>query len=662
MLEPKPHQIEAIQSNFDAFKVSKRIKNIMACGSGKTLVALKTYAAINQCEPLSRIVIFVPTIMLIHQFASNFIDEFGYDSHEIAVVCSKRKILIDDIDSEELTQELKLTVYHTEKEIRDFLKAKSIKTKVVFSTYASAKLLKHQTFDLGIFDEAHKTSGEINKPYSYPLYDENMQADKRLFLTATEKIELYKKDKRVGMNNTDVYGETSYSLSFRKAIELGLITDYKLIITAVSKSDVADLITNENQDIYQIANLFALEKVRAEYGVNKIITFHNTIQRAESFARVAKDNESNFKSLHINGTQSSVMRKNIFNDFRTAETSFITNARCLTEGIDVPDVDAVAFFDPKAGEIDIVQAIGRTVRLSKNKTHGYIILPLYLWDLEAALAQDQIGKDSAFRNIIDVMSVLQNEDESFKTRLTNSRLAKAEIELELPIEILGELPTSIDKNYLYENIYLEVISNYDQYFMQMLSKLSEYIEEHGLGYVPLDYKDRQFALWANNQRKNNRTHQLPQYRKDLLVEHGFIFSIFEYDWELMFNQYKDVRRQGIKDDDIQDKKLKKWIARQKEFFQNNRLGAERYQRLKAHGFEPKTKHEIWLGGYEQLIKDLESAKELSNITKKHTCYDWLRTQRRRWVLLDEEKKSLLLDLGWNKYIENLGRWKNKTLK
>lgn len=448
MLTPKPHQVEAVRANLSAFKTQTKTKNIVACGVGKTLIALKTYDELKDIEPIHTIVVFVPTILLIQQFCQNFINEFGFDSHEIYIVCSRSNLMFDDLDADVVAEELKVPILKTKKHISTFLNHSSEKTKVFFCTYSSARLLENQHFDFGIFDEAHKTAGEVDKPFGFALHDENVHISKRLFLTATEKVELYKKEKRIGMNNTEIYGDTSYSMSFREAIRQGLITDYKLLVTVVSRSDIAHLISDRTTNLYEVANLYALEKAKKQFGIRKAITFHKTVERAKSFKELPAITGSSFDSFHVNGDQNSLVRKDIFNQFKKSKESYITNARCLTEGVDVPDADAIAFFDPKAGEVDIVQAIGRIVRLSEGKTCGYIIVPIYLWDLETAIANDAIARDSGFKNIIDVAAVLNTEDEDFRTKITNSHLnTKPDNDGESapPFQVLGELPAHISK-------------------------------------------------------------------------------------------------------------------------------------------------------------------------------------------------------------------------
>lgn len=649
-LTPKPHQIEAINSNIKLFETHDRLKNIMACGTGKTLVAIKTTIEFIENKDAQNIVVFVPTILLIQQIAATFMSELGRDKYDYGMVCSRNNLSeLDDINPNEAEKILKIPVLKSSPKIAAFFKKNLVKSKIIFCTYASSSYLKNYKFDLGIFDEAHKTAGDLNKAYSFALYDENIEIAKRLFLTATERVIIHNRKNstvRIGMNNSQIYGETSYSLSFKRAIDLGLIVDYKLIITAVNKNDIFHLINNSEHDIYTLANLYALEKAAKELDVNKIITFHHTVADANTFALANQTNGSGvFESFHVNGAQNSDFRHKQLQDFKNTHYAYITNARCLTEGVDAPNVNAVAFLDPRSSTVDVVQGIGRAVRLSEGKSIGYIILPLYLWDFEESINNENIGNNTEFKNIVDIISVLRNEDDDLRTNLIHSRFSKEKsVTDDTPIDIIGNLPQNITKEYIYDNISLEVLSDYESYFISMLEDLDSYVLKNGHGYIYANDENTKLASWAAAQRANKRYKKLPKYREDLLIEHGFIFSIFDYEWEKMFLAYKREKSNDVHDYDIKDNSIKKWIKRQGDFYKNSRLTDERLNKLLSVGWEYRSKNDIWKKGYDLLVSELEN-KTLSDITKKDESYGWLRTQRRRWEHLDKYKQNLLKKAG-----------------
>ncbi len=109
-------------------------------------------------------------------------------------------------------------------------------------------------------------------------------------------------------------------------------------------------------------------------------------------------------------------------DLAAGQRRVLTNARCLTEGIDVSAIDAIAFIDPKTSQVDIVQAIGRAIRRSPNKTIGTVLLPVYLGDgddPEAVLAS------SAFATVSEILTVLADQDEAFAATISAAKRAAA---------------------------------------------------------------------------------------------------------------------------------------------------------------------------------------------------------------------------------------------
>ena len=132
----------------------------------------------------------------------------------------------------------------------------------------------------------------------------------------------------------------------------------------------------------QVANQIALRDAIEKYGTSKVFTFHKTVASAASF--VAEGGEGvrthlpEFGTFHVNGTMPTARREREMRDFRAAPHAVMSNARCLTEGVDVPAVDMVAFLSPRRSRVDIVQATGRAMRRSPGKTRVCVLVPLYV--------------------------------------------------------------------------------------------------------------------------------------------------------------------------------------------------------------------------------------------------------------------------------------------
>jgi predicted helicase len=313
------------------------------------------------------------------------------------------------------------------KEVRQFLQSTKTAIKVIFSTYQSSAVVSQgmrglAPVDIAIFDEAHKTTGPMGGLFAHCLSDQNIKIRKRLFLTATPRHYDIRHREREGdfrivsMDDEAVYGPRAYTLTFGSAAHQGIICNYKVIISVIDGHEVNDFalkhgITLVKGDLIGarwVANQIAVERVIEKTGAVRGITFHSRVSSARDFsadsARGIQQWLPDFFIFHVNGTQTSSERKQLIRSFRNAEKALITNARCLTEGIDVPAVDMVAFIDPRYSRIDIAQATGRAMRKSRgsDKTIGYVVIPLFLErqkneTLEEAFKRSDFGSIATFR-------------------------------------------------------------------------------------------------------------------------------------------------------------------------------------------------------------------------------------------------------------------------
>ena len=428
--QPQPHQTEALDALLPALEIHDRVSAIMACGTGKTLVALW----VAERRQASRILVLLPSLALLRQVLHEWLRESSLPSLAYLCVCSDPTVK-DGLDSIATAQsDLDFQVSTDAASVRDFLDAPFSGTKVVFSTYQSARVVgaalkPGEAFDLAVFDEAHKTAGHEGRNFAFALEDINLPIRKRLFLTATPRHYNPHQQDREGdaqlvfsMDRPDVYGPQAYCLTFAEAARRGIICGYKVIISVIT----SEMVTNEllsrgdvlvNGDAVrarQVANQIALRDAVEKYGASKAFTFHRTVASAASF--VANGSEGirthlpEFETFHVNGTMPTARREREMRDFRAAARAVMSNARCLTEGVDVPAVDMVAFLSPRRSRVDIVQATGRAMRRSPGKTTGYVLVPLYV-ELAADETVEAAVSRSAFDEIWDVLHSLQEQDD-----------------------------------------------------------------------------------------------------------------------------------------------------------------------------------------------------------------------------------------------------------
>ncbi len=433
--KPRPHQRAAIKDGHQHYvvKKAKRGKLIMPCGSGKSLTAYWIADKLGA----RRIVIAVPSLALIRQTLKVWLRETMANRQAVDWICvcsdeSAGRVERDDVTV--LRQDLGVPCLTDADDIAAWLKRKHSGLTVVFTTYQSGEALSEAAraarfrFDLGIMDEAHKTVGDGDKLFSHLLHDKNLPIRQRIFMTATERRYAGQSDTVLSMDNPAIYGETFHLLSFKRALEYTppILSDYKIISIAVSRDEVAELIRenvfvkpdqgrwNTEIEADMLASLVALRKAMTKYPIRHAVSFHGSIQRAELF-KVHNDaftqafpKYGRLETFHVSGKTPTGTRARIIGEFAQTERALITNARCLTEGVDVPGIDCVLFADPRRSAVDIVQAVGRALRPAPGKKLGYVIVPI-LHDADAT--PDDIFETDSFQEILTTLRALAANDD-----------------------------------------------------------------------------------------------------------------------------------------------------------------------------------------------------------------------------------------------------------
>lgn len=431
--QPRPHQAAAVKAITKHLKTHDRGRVLMACGSGKSLVGFWVQAALGA----KQVVVAVPSLSLLNQTLREWAKEWAALGQAVrfTAVCGDESAAEVGDSFVEHAHELGIDTYTDEARIAERLKALRDTHHVVFTTYqsshrlaAAAKRAKH-TFDLGILDEAHKTVVERGSRFATLLDERKIRIRKRIAMTATERILKGADDRVLSMSDPQVYGDVAFSYTFKAAIADGVICDYKVVTLAVSESRVRELIASNKHlrlhgkgkaDRLRLARDLAagelLAKAQVAYGVRHAISFHRSIGAASGFADqwevvgglVGRRIRST--AFHVSSKVPTGRRVETLKEFRNAESAVVTNARCLTEGVDVPNVDAVLFADPRKSLIDIVQAVGRALRKNRDKPDktGYVLLPILVEDGQSL---DEFLNSTAFKEVGRVLAVLSTHDE-----------------------------------------------------------------------------------------------------------------------------------------------------------------------------------------------------------------------------------------------------------
>jgi superfamily II DNA or RNA helicase len=434
-LKPRPHQVAAIRDAHAHFvtKKERRGKLIMPCGTGKSLAAYWIARKLGE----KRILVAVPSLALIRQTLKVWLRESMANGQAVEWVCvcsdeSAGRIGQDDVAV--LKQDLGIPCLTDPGDIAKWLGKANDGMTVVFATYqsgeaiAKAARLSKTRFDLGIMDEAHKTVGAKDKLFSHLLYDKNLPIHRRIFMTATERRYQGESDQILSMDDPDVYGDTFHLLSVKRAMEYNppILSQYRILTISVGRDEVANLIRKNvfvrpdkgrwDQEIEteMLAALVALRKAMTKYPIRHAVSFHGSIHKAEvfkahndSYTR-AFPSHGSVSTFHVSGQTPTGTRARIIKDFADTKRGIITNARCLTEGVDVPDIDCVMFADPRRSAVDIVQAVGRALRPAAGKKMGYVIVPI-LHDADAK--PDDIFDSEEFREVLTTLRALAANDD-----------------------------------------------------------------------------------------------------------------------------------------------------------------------------------------------------------------------------------------------------------
>ena len=438
VFKPREHQRKAIQDAYKHFKKEKnsRGKLIFPCGAGKSLTGFWIMEKLSANSTL----IAVPSLSLVKQTLDVYLSQIVAKKKKVKwlCICSDEGIGKND-DVAILTDDVGVPCTTDQGYISKWLKANSAENIIVFTTYQSSRIIsevsKKQSFvfDLCICDEAHKTVGVSTKLFSHLLSEENISVNHRLFMTATERFYSGNKDDILSMDDDEIYGDVFSQMSFKDAIEKELLTDYNVITIEVTKNEVADFIIKnikvELQDKWKkesesrsLASMIALRKAMKKYPIKNAVSFHSSIERARRNKEIHSHitNAYNYKPIEtytVSGKQSTSTRNDIVQQFASSDKALITNARCLTEGVDVPNIDCIVYADPKRSKIDIVQGLGRALRKKDGKEKGYVILPV-VYDEKT----NEIDNEN-FNDILAIVRGLAANDERiveyFRERLVS---------------------------------------------------------------------------------------------------------------------------------------------------------------------------------------------------------------------------------------------------
>ena len=692
-LTPDPYQDEALTNIANHLEANDRGTVVMACGTGKTLVALW---AVEQSKAKS-ILVLVPSLTLLQQTLEEWSihNSLGKDFSYLCV-CSDPSVNLKNDEVEIDPSDVPFRIDTDPEIVRRYLAQNNRKTKIIFSTYQSSQVVSQAIkgefeFDIAIFDEAHKTTGSAEGRFALALKNENIRIKKRLFLTATPKhYDISKRDKDgefkfVSMDDEAIYGKRAHTLTFGEAASKGIICPYKVVITLIDKKQVDDfafkngitLVEGDSVKAKWVANQIAVSSAIKHTNATKIITFHSRVKTAREFASDEvygiKQFIDDFDVFHVHGKQKSNERKDIISKFRKASRSIITNAKCLTEGVDVPAVDMVAFVDPRHSKIDIAQAVGRAMRKPRggNKEVGFIVVPIFAEDTSEHSVEKAI-KSEDFDDVALVLNALLEQDEELAEIIREQKQSKGRGEVFNPkrfkdkIEVIGPL---IELDQLTHSIYVETIDRLGESWDESYGKLINFKEREGHCRVPqLDSgKKSSLGHWVATQRRAKLTSNLSEERVSKLNKLGFAWDAFEEKWEEGYNAliaFKDreghcIVPKGYSENGVE---LGSWVRTKRGSKLNSSLSEDYIRRLDALGFVWEPNELKWEAGFHALLAFVKREGHTLVPTKHHengfNLSSWVQNNRFRKsnLKLSEARIRQLDELGfvWNELEKKWG--------
>ncbi len=440
----RPYQREALQAIAEKFHDDDRGKCIMPPGTGKTLVGLRLA---EQQAGLGQLVLFcAPSIALVNQTIKAWQRDATVPLRFVAVTSDKT---VGRTAAEDEGAGVLIVPPTTNAE--DLARAAEPvgdAMTVVVSTYQSlpvviaAHTLGLPDFALALADEAHRTTGQaasLEERSAFLLFHDARQllAAKRLYLTATPRIftsGLKDKLTRAGhvlmsMDDPEIFGPEFYRYSFRRGVNDGYLADYQVVALVFQEQEVQRLFMHwlQEQDAPSVPELVrveglwkALATVRNEHNqpLQRLIVYVNSVKASKSLAsdfaecdrRHAETLPQSYQVMHMDGTMSMATRGHILRQLEqpAPETgTVLSNAQVLTEGIDVPALDAVVFLEPRRSQIDVIQAVGRVMRKPAERPQktGYIIVPVIVENAEATshlagLDAHVLASDAAYRPLV----------------------------------------------------------------------------------------------------------------------------------------------------------------------------------------------------------------------------------------------------------------------
>lgn len=354
---------------------------------------------------------------------------------------------------------------------------------VVFCTYQSIdvvsraqKKLENFVFDLIVCDEAHRTTGATlagkDESNFVKVHDDGfIRAKKRLYMTATPRLYSEASKKKAEENSVEIcsmddgskYGEEMYRIGFGEAVERQLLSDYKVLVLTIDPmamneslqrslaTDSGEMLSDDEAKLIGCFN--ALSKITLvddhqlketdPSPMKRAVAFSQNIKVSKEIVDLINELKSSYydslkpevqkesvrvSAMHIDGSMGASERDRrlawLKGEIEDGDCRIVSNVRCLSEGVDVPSLDAVLFLSARDSEVDVVQSVGRVMRASPGKKYGYIIIPVLVPSGEKA--EEALDNNERFKVVWKILNALRAHDDRFNAMVNKIQFGKLE--------------------------------------------------------------------------------------------------------------------------------------------------------------------------------------------------------------------------------------------
>jgi len=616
----RAYQAEAVGALVAELAHGGRAQARMACGTGKTLVASHVAA---ELAPGGLTVVLAPSIALVAQMLREW--GAGCPVDRALAVCSDQTAGQGAVSSAGLTAPVSTDPEYIAKWAAD-----AAGRALIAGTYDSAARiagglrLAGQEAELVVCDEAHHLAGAEGKSTAAVLAPGFLPARRFLFLTATPRIATgVRKDGELAVASMDdekLFGRAAFTYPAGQAIADGWLKDYRLVVTALTDASVASLLEGSGPvpagvgvSLQMAAAQAALGMAVAELGLRRCVAFLPTVAQSRLFARtlpgtlamlpVGRRPSGPVSAGFVHGKMSTAQRETVLDGLRRPPQggwSVVANARCLTEGVDIPGIDSVLFASPKDSVVDIVQAAGRPLRLSAEAATAAIIVPAHLPDDDAL---DALGNTGRWESVVRVVRALSAHDDRLAAGLNAARASRPDragndkraTALPDPIEVQA-LPGTAAR--VLEALCVRVINGTTSPWWEWHALLCQYKQEHGHADVPVKYKapgGQPLGSWLSRQKDARAKGVLGADLAAALEELGIPWTVQEQVWRRGIAHAADyharyghlnVPNRWTCEDGFH---LDRWLTDVRGKLLTGELGPDHARQLEALGFSTATK-------------------------------------------------------------------------